>query len=89
METVCTRPSKYAVRLGDVTKVAPTELEVSGVKLKDRGWSNATVLRFLDRSGAVLHGQVSGDVLAEVTVPQRAATRTIDAHRLTRTRRKG
>lgn len=73
------RDGNDTVKLGDTVRVAGAELTAMGVKVKDRGWTQGKVLRF------VRHGRF---VLVEVTVPGRAATRTVDADRVTRMRAK-
>ena len=73
-----TRPHRDTVRLGDTCRVAGAQLDGHGVTITDRGWSGARVLRLI----ATREG-----VLAEVTVPGRAATRTVHADRLTRQRK--
>lgn len=69
------RPGKHTIRPGDDVRVAGADLESFGVKIRDRGWSGARVLRFVAAGRA-----------AEVTVPGRAGTRVVAVDRLTRTR---
>ncbi len=71
------RAGKHTVRVGDVVRVSAAELHAAGVKVRDRGWSGAKLLRFLPHSSGPL---------AEVTVPGKAGTRTVSADRLTKTR---
>lgn len=75
------RPGKLDLRPGDVARVSSSTLEVGALVIPDRGWSGAKILRLLELE--------DGRVLAEVSHPKRAATRTISAARLTRTRSSG
>lgn len=68
-------PGRHTIHVGDTVRVAGAYLET--VAFAERGWSGAKLLRLLESPRGLL---------AEVTVPGRAATRTIPVERLTRQR---
>lgn len=74
------RDGKHTIRPGDEVKIATADLHVGGVTKTDRGWTGK-VTRFLE---SARYG-----VAAEVTRPDAAGLRVVDANRLTRKRKVG